>query len=45
MNSFAPHPHWRPDVVTYGRPVGEAAMAPHETIGRTETGTLRRRSV
>ena len=34
---LAPHARWRPDVVAYGRPKGDAAKAPHETMGRAET--------
>jgi len=32
---LAPHARWRPAVVAYGR-LGDAATAPHETMGRAE---------
>src|SRR6266851_6722144 len=31
-----PYAHWRPDVVAYGRPEGDAATGPEETMGRVE---------
>ena len=33
---LAPYARWRPDVVAYGRPEGDAATGPKETMGRAE---------
>jgi len=33
---LAPHACWRPAVVAFGRPEGDAALAPHEPMGRAE---------
>ena len=33
---LAPYARWRPDVVAYGRPEGDPATGPKETMGRAE---------
>ncbi len=35
---LAPHARWRPDVVAYGRPEGDPATVPDETLGTGKAG-------